>query len=290
MTQSSIEWTDYTLNPGIYGCTEVSRACRNCYAAKMAHRQVAMGNYPTGITTKRASGVHWTGRVEVDYSRIGPAFATLPKRKRARVFVTSMGDLFHRHVPEAFIDEVFQAMAVRAHLTFQVLTKRPDRAAWMAGQRSGWPPNVWMGATVENQVAAEQRLPHLLKIPAPVRFLSMEPLCGLVDVSRWLGGCRCVVEALDGAGWHAPDCPATEPRPISWVITGGESGPHAEPSHPDWFRSLRDQCVAAGVPFFFKQWGEWGPTGGGDGMAYRGKGYTGRLLDGYEWKQFPEVR
>jgi len=287
MTQSSIEWTDYTLNPGIYGCTEVSRACKNCYAAKMAHRQVAMGNYPAGITTTRASGVHWTGRVEVDCNRIGPAFATLPKRKRARVFVTSMGDLFHEAVPAAFISDVFREMAHRDHLTFQVLTKRPMRAVdwwlwWGSGSTTGgrWPPNVWMGATVENQVAAEQRIPHLLKIPAPVRFLSCEPLCGPVD----LGLLGTLPKSLTGGAYEMGY------DHIHWVIAGGESGPHAEPSHPDWFRGLRDQCVAAGVPFFFKQWGEWGPTGGGDGMAYRGKGYTGRLLDGYEWKQFPEVR
>ena len=274
--RTSIDWTDHTLNPGLYGCTEVSPACRNCYAAKMAHRQEHMGNYPVGTTKKSAAGIHWSGRVTVDYDRIEKAFAKLPKRKPARVFVTSMSDLFHEDVPFEFVDRVFVEMSRRQHLTFQVLTKRAERMLAYAKHRDQrgriWPPNVWAGTTVEDQKRADERIPHLLRVPAKVRFLSCVPLVGPVDLSVYLNP---VDECCGGDGMGG--CPGLEPchmgrwpldgdpdQPMSlhfasihWVITGGESGPGARPSNPEWFRSLRDQCAEAGVPFFFKQWGRW---------------------------------
>jgi protein gp37 len=346
---TSIEWTDHTLQPGIYGCSIASPACEHCYAATMAHRQAAMGNYPL-VTAKRGTkGVHWTGEVRVDFDAIAPAFAKLPKRKPARVFVTSMADLFHADVPWDFIGEVFRHMAQRPHLTFQVLTKRPDHMAeWYATTQRGakWPAHIWAGTTVEDQRRADERIPHLLKVPARVRFLSMEPLLGPVNLSEWIEridhchDCRaenppqgpdrcpeCGHEFTLISTWgHAQaeryrsgerynpdsaegraDVAGTSPT-ISWVITGGESGPRARPSHPDWFRSLRDQCAAAGVPFFFKQWGEHGPATDRwvDGVGWTrpghpaypwatapiervGRAAAGRLLDGIEHSAFPEV-
>lgn len=265
MSQSNIEWTDYTINPGIYGCSKASPACRFCYASGMAKRLAAMGQEAyQGTTDDRGE---WTGRVTVDYNRIGPAFATLPKRKPGRVFVTSMSDLFHEDVPDLFIDQVFAQMATRPHLTFLVLTKRAERMArwFLRSARVQWPSNVWAGVTVEDQKRADERIPWLLKVPAPVRFLSMEPLLGPVDLGHvymYGGGSAISVNPLtgqrnNGQGMRALiGGPARYPR-IGWVITGGESGPKARPSHPDWFRSIRDQCATAGVPFMFKQWGRW---------------------------------
>jgi protein gp37 len=264
---TSIEWTDHTINPGIYGCSIASPACEHCYAATMAHRQHAMGNYPL-VTAKRGTkGIHWTGEVRVDYAAIAPAFAKLPKRKPARVFVTSMADLFHEKVPFLFVERVFEEMAARPHLTFQVLTKRPKEMADFAGWGPiDWPANVWAGTTVEDQRRADERIPHLLRVPAKVRFLSMEPLLGAVDLTEVNEGDGTYSNAFngmnvnyDGSGYGmAGRDPAT--TGIHWVITGGESGPKARPSHPAWFRSLAAQCHAAGVPFFFKQWGEWAPS------------------------------
>ena len=252
MSRTSIEWCDLSLNPGIYGCTEVSPACANCYAAGMAHRLVAMGVYPDGITEKRSSGVHWSGKVSVDFDQIEKAFAKLPKRKKARVFVTSMSDLFHADVPFEFVDEVFIKMAERPHLTFQVLTKRPERMVefwqWVRDDACGeaytpkWPTNVWAGCTVEDQRRADERTLWLLKVPAKVLFLSVEPMVGPVDV-------QAVFPHLLPSGRRLPG--------ITWVIAGGESGSRARPSNPQWFRSLRDQCAAHDVPFFFKQNGRW---------------------------------
>jgi protein gp37 len=326
MARTEIEWADISLNPGIYGCSIASPACEHCYAATMAHRQHAMGNYPL-VTAKRGTkGIHWSGEVRVDFDAIAPAFAKLPKKKPARVFVTSMADLFHADVPDKFIDAVFHEMWERPHLIFQVLTKRPERIApWLDGRGKGkrtwglvpqWPANVWAGTTVEDQRRADERIPHLLRVPARVRFLSMEPLLEAVslDRSHW-------VDCYDsdyGDGRELIN-PLRE-RKLHWVIAGGESGPKARPSHPAWFRSLRDQCAAAGVPFFFKQWGEWAPAPRGseaerrylDGgvkagffdqsgvwagfnnqgrapfLARVGRSAAGRLLDGVEHSAFPE--
>jgi protein gp37 len=316
---TTIEWTDRTWNPGIYGCEEVSPACAQCYAAKMAHRLSAAGVYPPGITVKRASGVHWSGKVEVAdlVTMTDAAVRSLPQRKRARVFVTSMSDV--RYLDDERMRRMFAVFAVYPHLTFQVLTKDPaalsrwfaaasvDELAEDAGHVAraylglrefvwdapgsdvhlcrttrpwpGWPlPNVWLGTTVEDRPRADERIPHLRRIPAAVRFLSCEPLLGPVADS--LG-------ALEG---------------IHWVIAGGESGPGARPSDPDWFADLAAACRHAGVPFFFKQWGEWGPLRDGvvvkrgrsmpSGalMGWLGRAAAGRELLGRTWDQFPEER
>jgi protein gp37 len=239
---SSIEWTEATWNPTT-GCTKVSPGCTHCYAERMAIRLRAMGQ------ERYANGFKLTLQDDV---------VELPlKWKRPRViFVNSMSDLFHRDVPEEFIERCFDVMRRASQHTFQVLTKRPERAAEMAPQLC-LGGNVWLGASVESEKYME-RARVLQKIPAAVRFLSLEPLLGpLLSIP------------LDG---------------IHWVITGGESGPDARPMNPAWARSIRDQCLKAGVPFFFKQWGAHGE----DGLR-RSKKANGRELDGCVWDQLPRT-
>ena len=316
MGTTTIEWTDRTWNP-VTGCSKVSEGCRNCYAEAISLR------------FKRSVGpwnaINAAENVVLHPDRLHQPFEW---REPSRVFVNSMSDLFHEQVPNNYIDQVFGVMAQARPHTFQILTKRPermrayltspDRNAKVALAAIGipypqwqWPlPNVWLGVSVEDQRAADERIPHLLETPAAVRFLSCEPLIGPVDLERWL----VYYDSLYGEPWGSRG-------DLHWVIVGGESGPKARPMHPDWARSLRDQCVAAGVPFFFKQHGEWSPDrpegaapgtwDGGrmrtfkpDGTLYSQRGHdwndpgmvsmyrvgkkaAGRLLDGREWSQFP---
>lgn len=349
MAESSIEWTDATWNP-VTGCTRASAGCDNCYAVKMTKRLAAMGQAKySGLVN--VSKNHFNGVVKCHEDAL-----TIPLkwRKPQRIFVNSMSDLFHKDVPFEFIDKVFAVMALAPQHTFQILTKRPERMAeyfeinksavtlfidrapscdngkWcdLARHMSLRPgfrcfplPNVWLGTSVENQATAEERIPHLLRVPAAVRFLSCEPLLGPVDLTR-LAVRRNFIDCLscdyhDGQGTIIAG-PPSGTGPIDWVICGGESGPKARPMDPVWARSLRDQCVAAGVPFFFKQWGEWvdemhdeanchtqqtsdafvtllkdeaGNVCDYEGfyMCRAGKAKAGRLLDGRTWDEFPEV-
>jgi protein gp37 len=213
-------------------------------------------------------------------------------KKPRRIFVNSMSDLFHPGVPDEWIDKVFAVMALTPHHTYQVLTKRPDRmrayfanpntwgrifglaetlkpselyngnvySAKYAVTGKGFLPNVWLGVSVEDQSAADARIPDLLATPAAVRFLSMEPLLRPVDLRPYLWASA----SLSGSEYPMMNGPrrgeAIAPADrLHWVIVGGESGPNARPMHPDWVRSIRDQCAEAGVPWFFKQWGEWEP-------------------------------
>ena len=296
---TGIEWTQETWNP-VSGCSKVSQGCKNCYAEVMAKRLAGRYGYPKedpfAVTLHR-------DRLDM------PLRWKTPRN----IFVNSMSDLFHPEVPDDFIEEVFAVMACAPQHTFQVLTKRPERmakwfssnmrdgmvagAAQMLGYRNllprvtmreFWPlRNVWIGTSVENQPAADWRIPHLLKCPAEGRFLSCEPLLGPLNVRPFL----------------EPYGPA-----VHWVISGGESGPRARPCHEDWVRSLRDQCTGSEVPFFFKQWGRWLPASQvpeGDERLSRvesvlagqrfctgrfidlGKKASGSLLDGQMWRQFP---
>lgn len=264
-TQSKIEWTDVTWNP-VTGCNKISAGCKNCYAETMHKRLKGMGQ----IKYQRDFN---QGPVTWEESLMEP----FKWKKPRRVFVNSMSDLFHEDVSFWFIDKVFAVMASTPQHTYQILTKRADimerwfnhyrdtgfvnegmqgneRIRYLAWHKFGqklpyenwqWPlPNVWIGVSVENQELANYRLPFLNLIPAAVKFVSAEPLLGSIDFEQALG---------DSLKWHAgglKNC-------ISWVIAGGESGHDARPMHPDWVRSLRDQCKEANVPFFFKQWGEW---------------------------------
>ena len=234
MSQNSkIEWTETTWNP-VTGCTKVSPGCQNCYAERMAKRLKAMGqpNYQNGFTVTCHPNMLST---------------PLKWRKPRLVFVNSMSDLFHADVPDGFIEQVFTTMSHAGQHTFQVLTKRAERLAAMAPHLP-WSKNVWAGVTVENAACAH-RISCLRKVPAHIRFLSLEPLLGPMPNIN-----------LDG---------------IHWVIVGGESGPGARRMEPAWVRDIRDQCIAASVPFFFKQWSGIHPK------------KLGRELDGRVWDEMP---
>ncbi len=230
---SGIEWTDATWN-FLTGCNRISPGCDHCYAEALARRLQAAGAH------RYRNGFELT---------FHPDDLRLPTtwQKPRRIFVNSMSDFFHEDVDIELIKQAFEIMASTSRHTYQILTKRADRLRRL-GSALDWPPNVWMGVSIENQTYAF-RANRLREVPAAVRFLSVEPLIGPVT--------------LDLAGIH-------------WVIVGGESGPHARPMDAAWARSVRDQCLAASVAFFFKQWGGRTPKAGG------------RLLDGRTWDQFPE--
>lgn len=293
-----IEWADATWNP-IVGCSVVSPGCTNCYAMKLAHRfNLVAGSIYWGLTHDGASV--WNGAVSFNDKVLNQPLSW--KRPR-RIFVNSMGDLFHDNVPDDWIDRVFAVMALAPQHTFLVLTKRAPRmrryitaigrTACIATEvlridrdqpleLLRWPlPNVWLGVSAEDQARADERIPRLLETPAAKRFVSCEPLLGPIHLARF-------------------NLPCT----LDWVIAGGESGAGARPMHPDWARGLRDQCAAAGVPFFFKQWGEWAPMDPGEttldvpvryplkavgerAMKRVGKKAAGALLDGVAHKAFP---
>lgn len=242
MTRTTIEWTEVTWNP-VTGCDRVSAGCDNCYALALAKRLKAMG-----ATKYQNDG---------DPRTSGPGFAvtTHPSaleqpyrwRKPVTVFVNSMSDLFHAKVPLPFIQDVFQVMAETPQHTYQILTKRSLRMRRLA-DRLQWPSNVWMGVSVEEPKVLS-RIDDLRAVPASVRFLSCEPLIAALPDMH-----------LEG---------------VDWVIAGGESGAHHRPLDPKWVEDIRDQCLRAGVPFFFKQWGGRTPKA------------AGRQLGGRTWDEIP---
>ncbi|MFE2563107.1 DUF5131 family protein [Streptomyces mirabilis] len=277
---SKIEWTDATWNV-VTGCEKVSPGCDNCYAETFAERW-------RGIP-----GHHFETGFDVT---LRPERLTLPLRwrKPKRVFVNSMSDLFHKDIPDEFIARTFAIMALTPQHTYQVLTKRHGRMRSLLKDRAfvalvdehreqlrsgcgdfAWPlPNVWLGVSVENQKWADIRIPALLDTPAAVRFLSCEPLLGLIDLDGpivpGLGRPKLTYWLTGRPYWDEEKATTTDtgltmaplstgPR-LDWVIVGGESGPGARAMHPQWARTIRDQCQQSGVPFFFKQWGEWGPA------------------------------
>lgn len=299
--RTGIEWCDHTFNPWT-GCQHVSPACDHCYAEAQAKRNPStFGGWGPRAERKRTSESYW--RQPLLWNK-----RAAKEGRRARVFCASMADVFDNQVPEEWRWSLWRLIARTPNLDWLLLTKRPQNIARMLPERTlasmddaeegpwhtPWPwPNVWFGTTVENQAEADRRIPELLAVPARVRFLSCEPLLGAVDLHsaqcRETGSCSSCPACLGG---------------LDWVIAGGESGPKARPSHPDWFRSLRDQCRVAGVPFFFKQWGEFFPEDqptsahGEDwsrgvhlpnaGFAFRvGKKAAGALLDGREHREWP---
>lgn len=329
--ESKIEWTDHTFNPW-WGCNEVSPGCKNCYAKKLAARfGVGWGIRPPRRTFGEK---HWNEPLA--WNRKAKAAGV-----KARVFCASMGDVFEDH-PTCDAERMKLWALIRAtpNLMWLLLTKRPenimpslDSALARAREATGasepgyhvarmlhlWvngvpPKNVALGASIENQAAADARVPALLGCPAAVRFLSMEPLLGPVDLRK--------VPRPDNAyfAWRGETGvigPKDEPDDfvyfsktgiIDWVIVGGESGAGARPMHPEWARGLRDQCVEAGVAFFFKQWGEWAPAdmlfemGVAPGESRQpwgqcqprmdrvGKKAAGRLLDGRVWDEMPTTK
>lgn len=268
MSQTKIEWTDRTWNPAT-GCTPISPACDHCYAARMATRLRGRFGYPAADPFA----------VTLHPERLDEPMRW---RKPSRVFVCSMGDLFHEDVPTEFILRVLDRANSAPQHVYQVLTKRADRMFDIANlvRESGehWPlPNIWLGVTAENQEQADKRIPVLLQIPAAVRFVSLEPLLGDVRLDRPPSGS----EPL-GSGIYPPWLI----QGLDWVIAGGETGPGARPMHPDWVRSVRDQCQAAGVPFFFKGWGAHVPTRQCTTVLNRVPGRP-ITLDGVEHREFP---
>lgn len=287
---SSIEWTDHTFNPWL-GCTKVGPGCDHCYAEAMMDRRHGRVRWGSGNPRVRTSEETWKGPVrwnkayqrEMDRAR-NAILAFAPSRPR--VFCASLADVFDNEVPPAWRADLFRLIEATPNLDWLLLTKRIGNAPGMLRETArmlewpyvdvmpvGVPPNVWLGATVVNQQEADRDIPKLLDVPARVRFLSIEPMLGPVNVSGLL--MRDVYRGDSVSGFMDYDA-------IDWVICGGESGPYARPMHPDWARSLRDQCQAAGVPFFFKQWGQHSPEG-----LRVGKRAAGRLLDGREWSETP---
>lgn len=303
------------------GCQKVSPGCAHCYAEALAPRLGVDFNEITLKPNRLDQPLRW--------------------RRPRRIFVNSLSDLFLDGIPDSFIDQVFAVMALATQHTFQLLTKRPDRMlAYLSGGGPGvittwgggkpttferiraaaesliglhqlkdrkvtWPlPNVWLGVSVENQTWADNRIPKLLATPAAVRWISAEPLLGPVNLSGYFGHER---ELSQTSSAWIPG--------LDWVVVGGESGPKARPMNPDWARMIRNECRIAGVPFLFKQWGEWGPDGhkepgtyaltehpgdsktlpsvifpGGQIMRKQGKRKTGRHLDGILWDGYPAVK
>ncbi len=344
--KTGIEWTDATWNP-VTGCTKVSAGCDNCYAETFAERW------------RGTPGHYFENGFDV---QLRPDKLELPLRwkRPRRIFVNSMSDLFHDQVSDEYIARVFAVMALAPRHTFQVLTKRHARMRSLLNSSAfqtataeqllsmtdaddlkdaGDPfplPNVWLGVSAENQQWADIRIPALLDTPAAVRFVSAEPLLGPIDLTSWIG---CPHDSLSGVDqepiasptkrWRCDQCRASvldgtvTNVGLHWIITGGESGPGARPAHPDWFRSIRDQCQAAGVAYLHKQWGEWRPVvpdvpdnrcatdylvpvDGSDAvriavvgrgaaapegpwatMRRVGKHRAGRELDGRTWDQYP---
>lgn len=304
---SKIEWCDHTFNPWI-GCQAISPGCANCYAAAWAKRYGR--DFANRTLSKTwAQPKLWNAQAESFHAQHG---------RRQRVFCASLADVFDNEVPPEWRSELFMLISETPNLDWLILTKRignaaktlpawyQDPEAWEFGNGVAH-PNVWLGATVVNQEEANRDIPKLLATPARVRFLSMEPLLGPVDLTPAYLPCpnaaACMCSDFDtGSTECCRQCDHTgigDEMGIDWVIAGGESGPGARPSHPDWFRSLRGQCAAAGVPFMFKQWGEFvsvsevaGPGAHHhfpDGAIVRrtGKKAAGRLLDGVEHNGFP---
>jgi protein gp37 len=246
--KTAIEWCDATFNPW-WGCAKVSPGCDHCYAEAWAKRT---GTAPWGIDTPRREfgDEHW--------NEPGKWARTLPAKlgRRPRVFCASMADVFDKNSPRGARDRLWFLIANTPQLDWLLLTKRIGNVPRMLPPEwgNGW-PNVWLGITVVNQEEADRDIPKLLSVPACVRFLSCEPLLGPVDLTGYHLADRCGGEYPFTMLPH--EHRTTRADMLDWVISGGESGAKARPSHPDWHRSLRDQCAAAGVPFLFKQIGEW---------------------------------
>lgn len=296
-SQSAIEWTDSTFNPWI-GCTRVGPGCDHCYAAVSTPARTMGITWGAGSPRRRTSAGNW--RLPVQWnarpfyecpkcqwrgddptpvstqSAGGDGYAIFcPEcsahgllRARRRVFCASLADGFDNEVDDLWRVDLFQLILATPNLDWLLLTKRIGNVATLAPRlwmRDGFPANVWLGATVVNQHEADRDIPKLLQTPAKVRFLSVEPMLGEVRLDRVMRSSpdsdwTYCDNVLTGFRAHVCGGSTSSSNAIQWVICGGESGPNARPVHPNWVKSLRDQCEAAGVPFLFKQWGEWLPS------------------------------
>ena len=282
---TKIEWTDATWNP-VVGCSKVSAGCKNCYAERLSHRNACASR------AKKAKGENpgrlaYYEEIVTEEGRFNGEVKYVPEaldqpirwKKPRRIFVNSMSDLFHPEVPLDVIDRVFGIMLAADHHVFQLLTKRPERMRDYLGEEDvfhriiqaaesdglferlndrliGWPMrHVWFGVSVEDQETANSRIPFLIDTPASVRWVSYEPALGPFNPHPWIcqhGGVDRPEQRF--SSWCSPVFGG-----IDWIVAGGESGPGARPAHPEWFRSVRDQCADARVAFHMKQWGAWAP-------------------------------
>lgn len=319
--QTNIEWCDSTFNPWI-GCTRVSPGCDNCYAACSTPARTLGIEWGPHAERRRTSASTWAQPLR--WERQHEQFMAEHGRRR-RVFCASLADVFDNAVPTAWRIDLFNLIASTPHLDWLLVTKRIGNVLDMLDVALGfgtvkpvapWPwPNVWLGVTVTDQREADRDIPKLLAVPARVRFLSMEPLLGPVSLTS-SGRIPADEEGPERIGYMVgPDDGKSSLWPtregalkrsgLHWVIVGGESGPKARPMSLEWARSLRDQCAAAGVPFLFKQWGEWLPEadagylGHEDSPVHRwadkdysvraGKKAAGRLLDSRIHNEFPRA-
>ena len=320
---TKIEWCDSTFNPWV-GCTKVGPGCDHCYAEGWAKRS-GIVQWGPGAERRRTSAANWRKPLQWNAK---PFFECVAcgwrgerflvhfdgdqcphcctvgdiKPARRRVFCASLADVFDNEVPVEWRADLFDLIERTPHLDWLLVTKRIGNAKAMMADAlhlnpdalsNGqiWPlPNVWLGITVVNQEEADRDIPKLLQTPAAVRFLSMEPLLGPVDLRQ------AHITKVRLPAWP-------NPTRVDWIIVGGESGPKARPMHPQWARDIRDQCEEAGVPMLFKQWGEWSPSpqGGtasmlvhdfhdGERVFKVGKKAAGRLLDGREHNGFPQTK
>lgn len=260
---TKIEWATDVWNP-ITGCTPISEGCQNCYAKRMANRLAGRYGYPKDDPFKVTSH---NGHVYLKPTKW---------KKPRRIFVCSMGDLFHRDVDvdSQIYPSIIHMVRRTPQHTYLFLTKRPEKMKWVCERIWGndLPKNAWFGVTAENQQRADERIPILLQIPTAVHFVSVEPMLGPVDMKNWL---------KESVVRHH-----TVPQEINWVICGGETGPNARPMESDWARLLRDQCGAVGVPFFFKKHGDWWCKQFNTDKKYR----ENFELDGQIWDQYQIVK
>lgn len=318
---TNIEWADHTFNPW-EGCQKVGPGCDHCYA-EVRNARFAGGasvNWGPGAPRRRTSAANW--RKPLAWNAAADAFMAAHGR-RQRVFCASLADVFDNEVDLQWRFDLMRLIEQTPNLDWLLLTKRIGNAAAMLDEavlainhgRWNWRdnafPNVWLGATIVNQAEADRDIPKLLAVSAVRRFLSMEPLLGAVDLTVAFRPCLNAngvqMDPSIGAYECCAACEYTGIGPemgLDWIIVGGESGPGARPMSPDWARGLRDQCAAAGVPYLFKQWGEWLPmlgqvegvrvrekteTTDGWVMGYAGKKAAGRQLDGRTHDEFPEA-
>ena len=331
---TKIEWADHTFN-GWIGCSKVSAGCANCYAETKMDTRLHVAKWGKGNPRHRTSQANWNlpakwnreaERAFQAYEHFlacGQGVGTFdgPVPRRPRVFCSSLSDWLDDEVPIEWLADLLCLVFANDNLDWLLLTKRPENfskrlheamriinddtdssiSTWLDGDEP--PPNVWIGVSVENQDAADIRIPKLLEIPAVVRFLSVEPMLGPVDLTNiqvpeshdqlkrpWETKgytFNCLTDHDDNRFHQRPGGSS-----IDWVICGGESGPSARPMHPDWARSLRDQCQSHGVAYLFKQWGEylplWEKGGTNPVMVKVGKHKAGRTLDGRTWDEYPK--
>lgn len=310
MAETTIEWTKgpngekgFTFNPWI-GCTKVGPGCDNCYAEADFDKRKHVVKWGAGQPRKRTAASTWAMpiRWNAEAKRLGV---------RYRVFCASLADVFDNEVPVTWRRDLFDLIAATSHLDWLLVTKRIGNARRLFGEAyldsaRAWPGNIWIGATITNQAEADRDIPKLLEVPAAVRFLSMEPLLGPVDLTDICHNRGEHTEDHLSALFDPDDDVDDDGMPflyVDWVIVGGESGPNARPMHPEWVTGLRRQCADAGVPFLFKQWGEWVPMLGyvegvpvtgpkfthpdGTIMGRAGKKAAGRQINGLTYDEYP---